>query len=154
MMPQNFEIAAKPTAAERKLDVFLGRWHSTGTTEAGNGVPAGRIDVMDNFEWLPGETIMIHAWVGKIAGEPNKGLEIYTFDHHKGYYYSHFFCSPGMGRVYEMTVDEVGVWTVNGPTERGRYVFENEKTLAGLWERSEDGIRWSSLCEFRARRLD
>jgi hypothetical protein len=154
MMSQNFEIPARPTAAERKLDVFLGRWRTTGTTEAGDGMPGGEIDVSDNYEWLPGEVLMVHAWVGDIGGQPNKGLEIYTHDPAKGRFFSHFFGSPNVGRVYEMTVDAAGVWTVTGPSERGRYVFEDMNTFTGIWERSDDGIHWAPLCEFRSTRVD
>ena len=154
MMSQNFEIPAKPTAAERKLDVFLGRWHTTGTSEATEDTPAGRIDIADNYEWLPGEVLMVHAWVGQISGEANKGLEIYTHDAAKGRYFSHFFGSPNVGRVYEMTVNAAGVWTVAGPSERGRYAFENSNAFTGIWERSDDGIHWAPLCEFRSTRVD
>jgi hypothetical protein len=150
MMPQNFEIAAKSGPGERKLDVFVGRWHTTGTSEPSQGV-TGRIDVMDNFEWLPGETLMVHAWNGQIGGESNRGLEIYNHDAAKGKFYSHFFGSPGVGRVYEMTVDAAGIWTVVGPTERGRYAFQDGgDTLVAIWEQTTDGVHWTHLCEARS----
>ena len=153
MMAQNFEIAEQPTAAERKLDVFAGRWHSTGTTEPGDTFPGGKMDVMENYEWLPGETMMVHAFVGKVAGQECKGIEMLTYDHSKGKYFSHFFCNPNVGRVYEMSVDAAGVWTVTGPSERGRMVFEDADTLTGMWERSADGIKWEPLCDFRMKRV-
>lgn len=154
MMPQNFEIAGKSGPPERRLEVFLGRWHTTGTTELGDGVPPGRIDTMDNFEWLPGDTLMIHAWTGQIGGEPNRGIEVYNHDAAKGKYYSHFFGAPGIGRVYEMTVDAAGIWTVTGPTERGRYAFQDGgDTLIAIWEQSTDGVNWKHLCEARSVRV-
>ena len=153
MMPQNFEIAGKSGPAERKLDVFVGRWHTTGTTETPGG-GSGRIDVMNNFEWLPGETLMVHAWTGQIGGQPDKGLEIYNHDAAKGRYYSHFFGSPGIARVYEMSVDVAGVWTVTGPTERGRYVFQDSgDTLVAVWEQTTDNVHWTHLCEARSKRV-
>ena len=153
MMSQNFEIASQPTAAERKLDVFLGRWRTSGTSEPGDGFPGGKMEFTENFEWLPGETMMVHAFVGKVAREEGKGLEMITYDHAKGKYYSHMFCSPNVGRVYEMSVDAAGVWTVTGPTERGRLVFDSEDALTGVWERSTDGIAWQPLCEFQMKRM-
>jgi len=153
MMSQNFEIPAQPAASERKLDVFLGRWHTTGRSQGGNGFAAGRIDLRDNFEWMPGEVMFVHAWLGTVGDEQCKGLEICTHDPAKGKYFSHFFTNPNIGRVYEMTIDAAGVWTQTGPTERGRYLFEGADEFTGIWEQSEDGIRWTPLCDFRSRRV-
>ncbi|MBI5277078.1 MAG: DUF1579 family protein [Burkholderiales bacterium] len=152
MMSQNFEIPAQPTAAERKLDVLAGRWRTTGKSVTAHGFAGGKMDLQENYEWLPGNVMMLHAWTGEIGGETCKGVEVITHDGAKGKYFSHMFTNPNIGRVYEMTVDAAGVWTITGPTERGRLVFDTEDSLTGVWEYSGDGIKWEPLCEFQMKR--
>ena len=59
---------AKPTAAHRRLKVFIGDWHAEGTSygdgqDAADPRAAGVPWTSDeSYEWLPGSFFVLHRW--------------------------------------------------------------------------------------------
>jgi hypothetical protein len=127
---------------------LIGSWASSGRTVERPGEPSVEIKGSDVYEWLPGRRFVIHhvdvrmggeqVNVLEVIGEPDGGAVLMrSFDHVGG---------TGLMRA---TVDEAGVWTFAGPTERATLVVA-DSTMSARWDRNVDGAweHWMDM-EFR-----
>src|SRR5687768_4132902 len=103
LMSNNNQDASKvPGPEQKKLGVFLGRWHTTGKLTATASAPAAQIDSIDTYEWYPGEFFLVHHADAKVGGDTIKSLEIIGYDPQRQCYLASFFDSTGGSGVEEI----------------------------------------------------
>jgi hypothetical protein len=127
---------------------LIGSWASSGRT-----IDAVDIDGSDVYEWLPGRHFVVHRVDVRMGSDQVDVLEMIgerdgdaflmrSFDHHGG------------TALMRATVDDVGVWTFAGPSERATLVVaEGGASMSARWERSPDGgVTWEHWMDMRFRR--
>jgi hypothetical protein len=101
-----------------------------------------------SFEWLPGEAFLIERWTIELPEFPD-GIAIIGAGNEPKTLRQHYFDSRGVHRLYEMTLDE-GVWKLwrDDPDpfpQRFTGTFGDDgSTIAGRWEKAEDGSNWET----------
>lgn len=136
-----------------RLDALVGEW----SLEAGPpGGPAWPGEGRVSFEWLEGRTFLIERWSVDLPEAPD-GIAIIGVGDEPESFRQHYFDSRGVHRVYEMTLSE-GVWKLwrDSPDpfpQRFSGTFDDDgKTIAGRWEKAEDGSNWETDFDFTYRR--
>ena len=101
----------KPTAAHRRLEVFIGDWHAEGTSY-GDGQDAAdpRASSVpwtsdESYEWLPGSFFVLHRWDAQMGQHEFKGAEIMGYDDAEGGYFTRMFDNAGHHFDYRASVD-------------------------------------------------
>ena len=131
-----------------ELDALVGEWTMEAGPPDGPKWPGeGRL----SFEWLEGRTWLVQRWHVDLPEAPDgiaiigakdapaSGEESAAGDE----LLQHYFDSRGVHRVYEMSLSG-GVWKMwrEGEPFDQRFeatISEDGKTIAGRWERTEDG---------------
>jgi Protein of unknown function (DUF1579) len=125
-----------------RLEVFIGRWITEGSTTASQDAPAAEIVASDVYMWAPGRHFVMHPAYGRIGSVDVGGLEVIGLDPETAQYRTHFFDSEG-NVITESLSHQEGTWTWQGLHARCMGVFAEEgKVLVARHERSEDGIHW------------
>ena len=146
--------------AHRRLGVFVGDWHSEGTSFAdgqspedprASGVPWTSDE---QYEWLPGGFFLLHRWDAHAGTREFKGTEILGHDEANGGYFTRFFDNAGFHPEYTVTV-EGDVWTFSEPSTRATVtVRDGGQDIDHVWEwRHGGGGAWLPLCERAATRV-
>jgi Protein of unknown function (DUF1579) len=134
--------AATPGQAQRTLDVFIGKWITTGHTVAAPGIPSTPITASDRYEWAPGGFFVVHSAFGRIGDHPVGGIEIMYYDAELGFYHCHFYDSHGNITDSQLTEDN-GFWTWARVNTRCHATFTDDgNTQIAHHEHSEDGVTW------------
>jgi hypothetical protein len=127
-----------------RLDALVGDWSMEAGPPGGPPWPGeGRV----SFEWLEGRTWLIERWHVDLPEAPD-GIAIIGAGGGPESFRQYYFDSRGVRRIYEMTLDE-GVWKLwrdesNPFPQRFEGRFEDRgRTIAGRWEKAEDGSSWS-----------
>jgi Protein of unknown function (DUF1579) len=126
------------------LDLFVGEWTMIpGFVPDPAEAPRARA----TFEWMTGRRFLIQRWEVDHPEAPD-GIAIIGFDPAAGAFVQHYFDSRGVDRQYEMTFVN-RVWTLQrlAPdpdfSQRFTGTFSDDgNTIAGGWERSDDGSSW------------
>src|SRR5688572_30030964 len=127
------DSAAEQRKQNKKLDVFLGTWHTTGDIFEGDRI-AGKVDAIDVYEWQSGEYAMIHRIESKMHEMKVHGLEIIGYDSSRNAYFAAFFDNQGSVGS-ELIKFENNTWIWNGENVMGvRYHrciarFENKNII-------------------------
>jgi Protein of unknown function (DUF1579) len=144
--------------AHRRLEVFVGKWHTEGTSFAEGQTPddprsSGVQWTSDeHYDWLPGGFFLLHQWDALAGARVFKGTEIIGFDEANGGYFSRFFDNAGFHPEYTATVDG-DVWKFTEPSTRATLtVSEDQQHIEHVWEWRQGGA-WLPLCERRGARL-
>lgn len=137
---QENQSASSPAMA--RLAVLVGEW----TQEIGmTGVPAGRTV----FEWMLGGSFLLQRNEIPHPDFPDSSL-IVAADPSGETYTQHYFDSRGVVRIYKMTFGE-GKWTLLRDAQdftaldvpqRFTGTLEDDRTINGAWEHSQDGVTW------------
>jgi hypothetical protein len=146
-MMENQKIIHEASSPENKrLNVFVGKWHTTGEVAATK--PAVKIDVFDTYEWLPGGYALIHYADGTVGDERLHSTEIIGYDPSRKMYFAPFFDAQGGAGWEEIRVKD-STWTWRGKDVMGtKYhrciaVFSNDgNTINARHDKSEDGENW------------
>lgn len=131
----------------KKLNVFLGEWHTQGDIYDKNGNTTGKVDATDTYKWLPGEYAMIHYANSKMGDIQIQGIEIIGYDPARKGYFGPFFDNQGSAGWEEIKL-EGNTWIWNGENVMGvnyhrcKAVFKNEKMITALHEYSDDSREW------------
>lgn len=87
----------KPTAAHRRLEVFICDWDAEGTSygdgqDAADPCAADVPGTSDEcYEWLPVGFFLLHQWDAKAVKRIFNGTEIIGYDDAKDRYFTRFF---------------------------------------------------------------
>jgi hypothetical protein len=139
---------AMPGLEQKKLGVFLGRWHTTGELAATASTPASKVDSIDTYEWYPGEFFLIHHADASVGDDAIHSLEIIGYDSARQCYLASFFDSTGGSGVEELRL-EGKKWIWRGSNVMGAkehrciaVVSDDGQTVRARHERSDDGRNW------------
>jgi hypothetical protein len=109
------------------------------------------------FEWLPGKTFLIERWEVPVPEAPD-GIAIIGAGDEPETFRQYYFDSRGVHRIYEMTVGD-GVWKLwrDAPDpfpQRFSGTFDDDgTTIAGRWEKAEDGSNWETDFDLTYRKV-
>ena len=85
----------KPTAAHKRLEIFIGNWHAEGTSYGdGQDATDPRASSVpwtsdESYEWLPGSFFVLHRWDAQLGKHEFKGDEVMGYDEAEGGYFMH-----------------------------------------------------------------
>lgn len=134
---------------QKKMGVFLGRWHTTGEVAPTAAIPSAKVDSIDTYEWCPGEFFMLHHADGKVGDAAINSIEIMGYDAERQCYFASFFDSTGDFGKEEIRLDG-DTWTWRGSNVMGvkehrciAVVSGDGKTVRARHEKSEDGKNWA-----------
>jgi hypothetical protein len=129
---------------------LIGSWASSGRTVE----PAIEIKGTDVYEWLPGRQFIVHRVDVRMGGEQVDVLEVIG-ERDDDAFLMRSFDHNGGTALMRATVDEAGVWTFAGPTERATLVAaEDGASMSARWERRpDDGAAWEHWMDMRFRRI-
>jgi hypothetical protein len=137
-----------PSAEQKKMGAFLGRWRTTGEVAATESEPAAEVDSIDIYEWYPGEFFLVHHADGRVGGSPIKSIEIMGYDPERQCYFAPFFDSTGDFGTEEIRFDE-NKWIWRGSNVMGvkehrciAVVSDDGQTIEARHEKSDDGQSW------------
>ena len=143
----------KPTAAHRRLEVFIGGWHAEGTSygegqDAADPRAAGVPWTSDeSYEWLPGKFFVLHRWSAMTGKHAFKGAEIIGYDEAKASYFTRLFDNAGHHPEYRASVDS-DVWSFKEPQTRATVTVQNGgRKMNFKWEWKSGGSDWLPLCD-------
>jgi hypothetical protein len=124
---------------------LIGSWASSGRTVDGVGIEGS-----DVYEWLPGGQFVVHRVDVRMGGEQVDVLEMIG-ERDGEAFLMRSFDNHGGTALMRATVDDAGVWTFAGPTQRATLVVAGS-TMSARWEREVDGAweHWMDM-EFRRR---
>src|SRR5688500_9853500 len=103
-------IQEKQIEGNKRLNVFVGKWHITGEIVATDSTPAIKIEASDIYEWHSGNYTLIHYIESKIGTETISGIEMIGYDVNRDCYFSPFFDNQGNAGWEEITV-KGDTWT-------------------------------------------
>lgn len=150
---------SQPGAAQRRLDVVVGKWRAEGESY-GDGQRAAdpRASAVpwtseESYEWLPGGFFLFHRWDAMAGERVFKGTEIIGFDAAREDYFAHMFDNAGNHVEYRARV--VGdVWTfAEAQTRATVTVSGGGRRLTFNWQWRNGGADWLPLCDRVAERV-
>jgi hypothetical protein len=131
-----------PGPAQRRLEVFVGVWKTTGNILASEAEPATSIVGTDTYEWLPGGFFLLHRVDVRMGDQEVKATEIIGHDAAAQTYRTHAFDNQGGYATYEASYRD-GIWVFTGETERVTLVAsDGGNTLTGNWMKKSDDATW------------
>ena len=149
----------QPTAAHRRLDIFVGKWRATGDSYADGQeaddplASAVRWTSDETYEWLPGGFFLLHRFDAMAGKRVFKGTEIIGFEEARGGYFSRFFDNAGNHPEYLITV-QANVWTFSEPATRATVTESDDgQRMTFKWEWRNGGSNWLALCDRVAQRV-
>jgi hypothetical protein len=149
----------EPSAATRKLEVFVGKWHAEGESYAeGQTAVEPRASAVswksdESYEWLPGGFFLLHTWDAVVGERVFKGTEIIGYDEAQGGYFTRFFDNTGNHPEYRATVDGL-IWSFKEASTRAKVtVSQAGDEMKFVWEWQHGNGKWLPLCDRVARRL-
>jgi hypothetical protein len=152
-MATNTSSTSRPVALDR-LEVFVGRWITEGSTAPSPEAPAAQIVASDVYAWAPGGRFLMHPAYGRIGSDDVGGLEVIGHDPETGQYKTHFFDSEG-NVLSETLSHQDGTWIWQGSNVRCTGTFaEDRKVLVARHERSDDGVHWVPSMTVTLRKIE
>jgi len=136
------------------LDALVGEWRMEARPPGGPPWPG---EARVTFEWLEGGTFLIERWTVEMPEAPD-GIAIIGGGDEPEILRQYYFDSRGVHRVYEMTLRD-GVWKLwrDSPDpfpQRFSGTFSDDgKTIAGRWEKAEDGSEWETDFDLTYRKV-
>ena len=152
MTDNNTHTTPRPGAGHKKLNRFVGAWHTKGQTKVGANGEALLITGTDTYEWLPGGFFLVHRWDVRMGSEESKGIEIIGYDDKTKAYPTYSFDNQGNTGTYQASTRD-GVWTFRSRSERATVVMSDDgNTIIANWEHLTDGINWQPWMEVKLQR--
>ena len=154
----------KPGPEEKKLGVFLGPWSVDGEIKPGNlyGIPAGKVNTVERYQWMPGEFFLQMNREGKISGSEIKHMIIFGYDSvakkYTGTWYG--LTVGGTNSAALTNTGNTWQWSGTGHTPDGKTYQERCATTVApnasyttKCETSPDGKTWSPSYEGKATKM-
>ena len=144
--------AAKPNPTLEPLSVLVGEWDTIGTHPLLPDTLHGHAA----FEWLEGGAFLRMSTEVKEPGVPS-AIAIFGSDDAVEAYFMLYFDERGVSRKYEMTLRD-NIWKLwrNAPEFSQRFTGtfgDNDDSIIGVWELSEDGSSWKKDLELTYTRV-
>ncbi len=142
------------------LNVFHGKWLTSGTQHQGPLGDAAKITAVETYEWLPGERFLIHRFDGRVGDNPAACIEVIGRDAADDDYPVNTFYNNGVANQWRLN-ERDGSWLLTGKWDAGgepadvrcTTVFSDDGcAMAGKWEYSRDGSNWETFWEVDARK--
>jgi len=154
--------APKPGPEHKKLGAFLGSWSVDGEIKPTNryGMPAGKINVVERYQWMPGEFFLQMDREGKMAGADIKHMLMFGYDAGaKKHTIAWFGLTDGGGSMFGTGTNNgnTWMWSDNGHTAEGK-PFQERCTITLVpntsytvkCDTSADGKTWLPAFEAKA----
>jgi Protein of unknown function (DUF1579) len=153
------QTPSKPGPEHQRLNAFVGTWNTEGQAQESPYGPAGKLTVVDTFEWLPGGYFLSHKWDVKQGSAEFQGMEIIGFDARNKAYTSRFFDSLGNSGTLRGRL-QGNAWTWTGDSdiagraikERCTIIVVRADVFTNKCEYSADGVKWLPNFEQRSTR--
>lgn len=136
----------QPTAEQalKRLEPLIGEWALEATSEDGEPWPG---EARARFEWHDSGAHLISRSMIEVPSAPNT-ISIIGCDGASGTYFQLYSDDRGVCRVYEMSIGD-GEWKLwrEGDPFPQRFtatISENGDTIAGRWEKAEDGTNYTT----------
>jgi hypothetical protein len=78
-----------------KLNVFIGKWHTTGDIYGDEGEVIGKVDATDTYEWIAGKYAMMHSIESQMGEVKIHGIEMLGYNCERRAYFVSFFDNQG-----------------------------------------------------------
>jgi hypothetical protein len=145
----------QPTAEEalKKLEPLIGEWTLEARPPDGEPWPGGG---RATFEWHDSGAHVIERSTVELPEAPD-GVSIMGCDAANGTYFQLYSDERGVCRVYEMSIDdrEWNLWRRGEPFSQ-RFtatISDDGNTIAGRWEKAEDGANYTTDFELTYRKV-
>jgi hypothetical protein len=145
----------QPTAekALAELGRLVGEWTLEAIPPSGEPWPG---EARSTIEWLDSDAHIIQRSTIEMPEAPN-GISVMGCDAANGTYYQLYSDDRGVCRVYEMSIGADGwrLWREGDPfPQRFTSTFEDDgDTIAGRWEKAEDGTTYETDFDLIYRRV-
>jgi hypothetical protein len=155
----NNKVKSRQDQENRKLNVFIGKWHTTGDIYGKLGEITGHVDAIDTYAWLPGEYAIIH-YIDSLMGDVKvHGIEIIGYNMERQAYFVPFFDNQGSVGSEELRLeDETWIWSgenvMGVKFHRCTAVFETENLVIAHHEYSDDNKIWRKWMDIKLRKTD
>jgi hypothetical protein len=137
-----------PGPEHKKLNAFLGKWHTTGEVSSATSAPRAKVDAIDTYEWYDGGFFLIHHAHGKVGDQAIRSIEIIGYDSERKCYFAPFFDNTGGFGQEDIQLDG-NTWMWRGSNVMGvkehrclAVVSEDGRTIRARHEKSDDGKNW------------
>ena len=145
----------------QSLKVFVGEWRSEGEQLESAVGSAASITATQRYEWLQGESFLIHRFDGKVGHSNASCIEIIGCDRETGSCRAHTFYNNGLVNVWDVELEGDrwllrGDWNMGGRQMKVRCTIEfsdNGNTMQSRWEHSNDGRSWQAFWNLTARKV-
>jgi hypothetical protein len=159
MIVMDNKLKSKQELENKKLNVFIGKWHTTGDIYGKKGEVAGKVNAVDTYTWLPGEYAMIHYADSQMGDIKIHGIEIIGYDPERQAYFGPFFDNQGSVGSEELRLeDETWIWhgenVMGVKYHRCKAVFENENLIVARHEYSDDNRTWNKWMNIKLSKTD
>ena len=154
----NNDVVAEQLKQNKKLEVFLGKWHTVGEIYEDDRI-TGKVDAIDFYEWLGGQYAMIHRADSKMGDLKIQGIEIIGYDPSRKAYFAPFYDDQGSAGWEEIRFEN-NTWIWNGENVMGvkyhrcKASFQGKNTIRAIHEHSEDRTSWKKWMEIILRKME
>jgi hypothetical protein len=146
----------QPTAEDalRRLEALVGEWTIEASPPGGEPWPGGG---RSTFSWHPSGAHLVQRTTVELPEAPDS-LSIIGCDGANGTYLQLYTDERGVCRVYEMRIGggEWRLWRAGDPFAQ-RFVArisEDAALITGRWEKSEDGVTYTTDFDMVYRRVN
>jgi hypothetical protein len=142
-----------------KLDVFIGKWRTTGDIYGNDGEVIGRVDATDTYEWIDGKYAVMHSIESQMGEVKIHGIEMIGYDSERRAYFVSFFDNQGSVGWEELRMEgEKWIWfgknVMGVKYHRCTGAFENKDLIIARHEHSEDNKIWKKWMDIELRRVE
>lgn len=145
----------QPTAADalKELEPLVGEWILEATPPGGKPWPG---EARATIDWHDSGAHLVERSTVELPDAPN-GIKIMGCDAANGTYYQLYSDDRGVCRIYQMSIGD-GEWRLwrDGQPFPQRFIgrFEDDgSTIAGRWEKAEDGVNYEVDFDLTYRRI-
>lgn len=94
-----------------RLNVFIGKWHTTGDIFGNEGEVVGKVDAIDKYEWVDGKYAVMHSIESQMGEDMIHGIEMIGYASERRAYFVSFFDNQGSVGWEELRLEgENWIW--------------------------------------------
>lgn len=149
----------KPSAEQKELAYFVGRWTSEGEMKPGPFGPGGKATGSDTCEWFEGGFSVVCRGQAKSPMGTMSSLGVMSYSAADKAYTYYAIDSMGMSELARGN-KKGNTWVYTATSNFGGQSFQSRYTIVVTgpgsytftWESSPDGTKWSTMFEGKATR--